>query len=134
MRKNTTKFTWLLALYFLLSLVARVSLSGGLELDESEQILLAQVPRLGYGPQPPLYTWLQYLVFSLFGQTIFSLSLIKSVLLFITFKTIYPCLLSFGKDLISTMLDYTHTEACHSEQSEETRCARRRPFASLRVT
>ena len=89
MRENSTKFIWLLALYFLLSLAVRVALSGGLELDESEQLLLTQVPRLGYGPQPPLYMWLQYLVFVLFGTSIFSLSILKNTLLFVFFTNMY---------------------------------------------
>ncbi len=50
--------------------------------DEAEQIQLAQHFLLGYPGQPPLYTWLQYLVFQLFGMSLFGLILLKHSLLF----------------------------------------------------
>ncbi len=83
------KILWAIGLYLLVSLIIRVALSGGLELDESEQLLLSQTWRWGYGPQPPLYTWLQALSFSVFGSNIFALSLLKNVLLFSTYVCIY---------------------------------------------
>jgi 4-amino-4-deoxy-L-arabinose transferase-like glycosyltransferase len=80
---------WFLAIYFLLSLLIRVALGGGLELDESEQLLLTQKLRWGYGFQPPLYTWLQYGFFAAFGINIFSLALLKHILLFTVYFFIY---------------------------------------------
>ena len=67
----------------------RTLIGGGLERDEAEQILLQGHWALGYGPQPPLYTWIQNLIFSLFGATIFSLALLKNMLLLGTYLLVY---------------------------------------------
>ncbi|HVT79293.1 MAG TPA: glycosyltransferase family 39 protein, partial [Phycisphaerae bacterium] len=53
-----------------------------LELDEAEQLTLTQRWSWGYNSQPPLYTWLQIPFFSLFGPSVFALSLLKNILLF----------------------------------------------------
>jgi hypothetical protein len=50
-----------LALLVCAHIVSRISISAGMKWDESEQILWAQ-HQLGYGPQPPLYTWMQWAV------------------------------------------------------------------------
>ena len=75
--------------YFGLHVVIRTFLSSSVGLDESEQVLFAQRLSWGYGPQPPLYTWLQIGFFSLFGQSIFSLALLKNLLLFCTYCLTY---------------------------------------------
>lgn len=75
----------LLALYFIVNIVVRLSLPASLELDEAEQIFYSQWLALGYGPQPPLYNWLQTAVFTLTGRTVFGLSLLKNGLLFSTY-------------------------------------------------
>jgi hypothetical protein len=72
----------LLACYFLLHLAIRCVISNSAELDESEQLVLGQAWRWGYGPQPPLYTWLQATMFFLFGTNVFALALLKNLLLF----------------------------------------------------
>lgn len=51
-------------------------------LDEAEQVIVAQKLLPGYPAQPPLYTWLQYFFFELFGINLFSLALLKSLLIF----------------------------------------------------
>ncbi|KTD00673.1 glycosyl transferase [Legionella geestiana] len=51
-----------------------------LELDEAEQVLLSRTLSPGYAAQPPLYSWLQYGFFSLFGLNLASISLLKSIL------------------------------------------------------
>jgi 4-amino-4-deoxy-L-arabinose transferase-like glycosyltransferase len=43
----------------------------------------------GYGPQPPLYTWIQKAFFNVFGISIFSLALVKNLLLFTTYALTY---------------------------------------------
>ncbi len=68
-------------LYFLLHLSIRLLVSGSVELDEAEQVLLSQQMALGYGSQPPLYTWLQAGLFALFGPGVFALALLKNTLL-----------------------------------------------------
>jgi 4-amino-4-deoxy-L-arabinose transferase-like glycosyltransferase len=78
-------FFVVLAAYFLLQIVIRVSLPDSLEIDEAEQAFIFQQLRLGYGSQPPLYAWLQWLMFSVFGVNLFALSALKNLLLFGTY-------------------------------------------------
>jgi 4-amino-4-deoxy-L-arabinose transferase-like glycosyltransferase len=79
----------LLAGYFLLQLILRQVLGGGLELDEAEQLVLSQRLQAGYNAQPPLYTWLQIGVFEVFGRSLYALSLLKNLLLFATYAAVY---------------------------------------------
>lgn len=75
-----------LLLYFALQTVMRVLTAQGVELDEAEQLLWTQDLRWGYGPQPPLYTWLQWGFFQVFGASIFALALMKNLLLLGTYS------------------------------------------------
>lgn len=70
------------AVYFLAHLLIRSLAPEAVERDEAEQLLLTQWLQGGYSPQPPLYTWLQILVFQLTGPTVFGLGLLRTVLLF----------------------------------------------------
>jgi 4-amino-4-deoxy-L-arabinose transferase-like glycosyltransferase len=74
----------LLAAYGLLHIFIRLVISKSAELDEAEQLLLSQSFAFGYTDKPPLYTWLQMLFFAIFGVNIFSLALLKNLLLFAT--------------------------------------------------
>ena len=67
--------------YLALYLVMRLLEQGGLERDDAEMVYLAQDMRLGYGTQPPLYVWLQWLAFRWFGQNRFALVLVKELAL-----------------------------------------------------
>lgn len=72
----------LFAVFFIFLLVTRLFLrSGVLELDEAEQVLMAQQFNAGYANQPPLYSWMQYFVFQVTGVSLFSVALLKSLLL-----------------------------------------------------
>ncbi len=71
-----------LAAYFLLHIIVRLSIPNALELDEAEQMLLSQWFAFGYNSQPPFYNWAQYGVTSLLGVSLFSLSLLKCTMLF----------------------------------------------------
>lgn len=75
-----------LLIYFALQLAARVWASGSVELDEAEQLIWTQHLRLGYGPQPPLYTWVQWAFFEVFGVSVFALALLKNLLLLGTYS------------------------------------------------
>src|SRR5689334_6890590 len=79
----------LLACYFALQALFRALVSNSAELDESEQILFAQSWSWGYGSDPPLYTWLQILVFRVLGTHIFALAFLKNALLFSAFLFTY---------------------------------------------
>ncbi|MES2832375.1 MAG: glycosyltransferase family 39 protein [Pseudomonadota bacterium] len=78
-----------LSLYFLLQLLIRLTLSDTLDLDEAEQAFLYARPDFGYGTQPPLYTWLQWLMFSIFGMNLFALSALKNLILFGTYGLMF---------------------------------------------
>ncbi|NOR23695.1 MAG: hypothetical protein GQ542_04760 [Desulforhopalus sp.] len=85
----TMKFLLLLGCYFSLHIILRVLISDSLDFDEAEQALLGQWLQAGYTEQPPLYTWIQYSLFSLFGKTVFSVSLLKNILLFLTYVFVF---------------------------------------------
>ncbi|MXU66743.1 ArnT family glycosyltransferase [Oceanomicrobium pacificus] len=83
--------TWVLLIagYFLFQIALRVATGGALGLDEAQMILEGRVLAWGYGPQPPLYAWVQGGAFALFGETILALSLVKNAFLCGTFLTVY---------------------------------------------
>ncbi|WP_208979322.1 ArnT family glycosyltransferase [Pseudovibrio axinellae] len=85
----TTYFVWLLAGYFLIQTGVRYLASPVLGLDEAEQIIASQSLQLGYGPQPPLYTWLTILFFSIFGKGLFATALLKNSLLFLGYLGVW---------------------------------------------
>lgn len=95
-RRDVQRIIGLLGSYFLLQLVIRLFVSPGLELDEAEQLLLTQQLSLGYGSQPPLYTWLLSGLFALFGVNLFPLALLKNLLLFSTYLLTYKAARSLG--------------------------------------
>lgn len=74
-----------LAVYFALHVLVRASGSSVLDLDEAQQMVEAQWWLTGYAAHPPLYTWLQYLAFQVLGSGVTALSVVKNVLLFLTY-------------------------------------------------
>jgi len=95
---NTTriKYGWplLFLTYFTLQILLRTIIGRGLGIDEAELMLTAQTLKWGYGAQPPLYSWIQHGIFALFGETIFSLSLLKNSFLCLTYFALYRTLRS----------------------------------------
>jgi len=78
------------SVYLLLHFLIRVSLSDTFQLDDREQVIHSQILSLGYMmPQPPLYGWLSWLFFKIFGVGIFSLTLLKYSLIYLTFFFIH---------------------------------------------
>lgn len=88
-QQQATKFLLLLGGYFALHIVLRVLISDSLDYDEAEQALLSQWLLAGYTEQPPLYTWMQYALFQLFGKNVFAVSLLKNSLLFLTYVFVF---------------------------------------------
>ncbi len=84
MRQNRTLLL-LLAGYFMVNLLLRLALPASLELDEGQQLFLAQKLSFGYDSQPPFYNWLQYGFVQLFGNNVLALALLKNLLLFLTY-------------------------------------------------
>jgi 4-amino-4-deoxy-L-arabinose transferase-like glycosyltransferase len=91
-----TTFLLLLAAYFLVQIIIRVSVAGTLDLDEAEQAFESQVLRMGYGTQPPLYNWLQGLMFRVFGLNLFALAALKNLVLFV----LYACMFLMARPLV----------------------------------
>ena len=79
----------LLGVYFAINVLLRLAAPASLELDEGQQLFLAQWLSVGYDSQPPFYNWLQYGVVRWLGDTVLALSLLKNLMLFF-------CYLLFG--------------------------------------
>jgi 4-amino-4-deoxy-L-arabinose transferase-like glycosyltransferase len=76
---------WLF-IYLVVHLLIRVLFSQTLQVDDAEQIRHAQELLLGYPiPQPPMYSWLSWGSFQLLGSGLFALTLIKYILIALTF-------------------------------------------------
>ena len=75
------QFMLLLLVYFAFQTISRGLISETLGVDDAEQTLLAQLWDWGYGPQPPLYTWLVMMFCGVFGWSTFTMALIKNLLL-----------------------------------------------------
>ncbi|MGO7908498.1 ArnT family glycosyltransferase [Rhizobium leguminosarum] len=84
-RRDISWIFALLAAYFALQVGVRLATSHSLDLDEAEQAFRSQWLAAGYGPQPPFYNWLQYTVFQFAGVSLTALSVIKNLLLFISY-------------------------------------------------
>lgn len=76
---------WII-LYIFIHLLVRMLFSQTLQVDDSEQIDHAQNLLLGYPiPQPPLYSWLSWIMFQIFGTGLLALTLLKYVIISATF-------------------------------------------------
>lgn len=82
---HARQFLLILAAYFIAQAVLRTSLGGTFEVDEAEMFVMAQDFRLGYGPQLPLYNWMQAAFFAVFGAGTFAVAALKNLLLFATY-------------------------------------------------
>jgi len=91
--KFSTKFyhpIFLIFIYLVVHVVIRLSLSETFQVDDREQIFYAQELLIGYPfPQPPLYSWISWISFKLFGSSLFSLTFVKYILIFSTFIVIW---------------------------------------------
>ncbi|WP_051236096.1 glycosyltransferase family 39 protein [Ottowia thiooxydans] len=74
----------------------RLAISPALKWDEAEQILWSQNLALGYGAQPPLYTWLQWAFNSVFGPSVLALSALKHSALVLTYVLMWGA----GRELL----------------------------------
>ncbi|MBD9371589.1 glycosyltransferase family 39 protein [Rhizobium sp. ARZ01] len=75
----------LLAAYFLLNFLVRLAMPDSLERDEAQQILLSQWLAAGYDTQPPFYNWVQYAIIKITGPSVFAISLLKNLVLFLAY-------------------------------------------------
>ena len=58
-------------------------------IDDADQILRAQIWSWGYGPQPPLYTWLTKIFLGTFGYSVVSMLLLKEIIIFFIYVLVY---------------------------------------------
>jgi 4-amino-4-deoxy-L-arabinose transferase-like glycosyltransferase len=109
-----------LAVYFVLQVLVRVVYAPALGLDEAELMVTTQAWAAGYGAQPPLYSWLQRLVFDLIGPGIPALALLKNLLLFLTCLFMYGVgrivLRSDGKAALATLALFTIPQLAFESQ------------------
>ncbi|WP_438749411.1 glycosyltransferase family 39 protein [Pararhizobium sp. O133] len=82
-------FIFLVAAYFALNVIVRLSLPNSLEMDEAGQILMSQWYALGYDTQPPFFNWIQHLIIDAIGQSLLALSLVKNLFLFLSYVFYY---------------------------------------------
>ncbi len=81
-----------ICLYFLFHVLWRRLLGGSLGLDEAQILLEGQRLAWGYGPQPPLYPWMQWGLFQIFGDPILAMALLKNGLLALMCVCLYRLL------------------------------------------
>lgn len=77
------------AVYFAAQASLRIALGGALEVDEAEMLVLARGWQLGYGPQFPLYNWLQVAAFALLGEGTAALAWLKNAVLWLATAGLY---------------------------------------------
>jgi 4-amino-4-deoxy-L-arabinose transferase-like glycosyltransferase len=83
------RFPILLTAYLGTLLVLRLLISTTLQWDEAEQTVFSQSLRLGYSEQPPLYTWLTWAVFEVFGPGVLGLAILKTAIFAVIFGMTY---------------------------------------------
>lgn len=67
--------------WFVFQVVYRWMIGGALGLDEAQAVLEARDLAWGYGPQPPLYMWLQWGLFRVIPDPVVALALLKNAAL-----------------------------------------------------
>ncbi len=78
-----------LVVYFGVHVAVRVASTNSLGFDEAAQVFIAWRLQPGYLADPPLYSWLQYAVFEVFGTNVLALSVLKNSLLFLTYTFVF---------------------------------------------
>jgi 4-amino-4-deoxy-L-arabinose transferase-like glycosyltransferase len=84
-RRWGTVFLVAVGAYYVIQVLFRVYYAAALGLDEAELMVTTQAMAAGYGAQPPLYSWLQRLLFDLIGPGVPALAILKHGLLYLAF-------------------------------------------------
>lgn len=87
--RATRLFFLAITVYYILQIVHRLIMGGGLEADDGEMLMMTPGLQWGYGPQLPFYNWLQVAVFAITGKTLFGITLLKHLLLWTTFALLF---------------------------------------------
>lgn len=80
-----------LVLFLAVHLELRLLASPSLQRDDAELLIFNQSLALGYSEQPPLYSWIFYFFSSVFGESLFSLTLFRSLFMAGTILFLYWC-------------------------------------------
>lgn len=80
---------WVLLAFFVAHICVRSFLHMPMGYDEGEQFIVTQDFAIGYSSQPPLYNWLQHVLFDVFGVSTFAMILLKQLILLAIFATTY---------------------------------------------
>ncbi|MDI3338655.1 glycosyltransferase family 39 protein [Defluviimonas aestuarii] len=88
--------------YFAVQAVLRISVLGpSLELDEAEAFWFSRDLASGYGAQPPLYFWLQWITFEILGPSVVGLTVLKNLILAATSMAVFAVFRPFGPPAIA---------------------------------
>ncbi len=93
--RSSSEYWWVpgsLAIYFIVQAAIRIAISSSVRIDEAQQFLVGQWLAWGYDAQPPLYNWIQYGIFEIFGTSVASLVIVKNLLLFLVYLAYYELL------------------------------------------
>lgn len=94
--------------------------------DEAEAIVMAQFPLWGYGPQPPLFSWLLWPLTKIFGPGVMAIAVLKHLCLAGTVLSLYwvakrltgsllaAAIAAFGAMLIPQLAWESHRELTHT--------------------
>ncbi|PTQ73420.1 ArnT family glycosyltransferase [Celeribacter persicus] len=85
----TRLFFLAITAYYVLQIVQRLAMGGGLEADDGEMLMMTPGMQWGYGPQLPFYNWLQVGVFAILGKTLFGITFLKHFMLWATFALLF---------------------------------------------
>ncbi|MEM7485442.1 MAG: glycosyltransferase family 39 protein [Bacteroidota bacterium] len=125
-RIKSLPLEWVLALVSFIAIIFISYLKTSLELEDAEQAYYSQWWRLGYDDQPPLYTWLQKVVNTIFGVTKFSFSFLRGVFFAATLLALYEFgrkvlkdrfkaqLVVLSSALIPVFIDFTFRRLSHT--------------------
>lgn len=87
--------------YFAAMAVWRRLLGAGLALDDAEILLWSRHLAWGYGPQPPLYSWLQWAFLQVVPDPLLALALLKNGLLAATYLAVWRLLRTAHPDHVA---------------------------------
>tara|TARA_R110000868_G_scaffold189419_2_gene432355 strand:- start:31 stop:1422 length:1392 start_codon:yes stop_codon:yes gene_type:complete len=126
LRQILQKKSNVLALVSFIAIVAISLMKSAMELEDAEQAYYSQWFRLGYDDQPPLYTWLQYVINSILGVTIVSFSLVRAIIFASIILALYHFSKAYLKDIskanlvvfslaiIPVFIDFTFRRLSHT--------------------
>lgn len=87
--RATRLFFLAITAYYILQIVQRLVMGGGLEADDGEMLMMTPGMQWGYGPQLPFYNWLQVGVFAVTGKTLLGITFLKHFMLWATFALLF---------------------------------------------